>query len=169
MIYAFVAFFLCSSNTQVIVEADSQISFEIVVLKCKKIKGYFSSMTGEIAFNEADLEHSNIIVHIEAKNIKASNKRIEEYLQKKDFFEVEKHPKISFESQFIKKEGINYIATGQLSIHGITKTINLPFTHENNRFSGQIAINRFDYEIGNHLGTFLVEDEVILSIDCIVE
>ena len=53
-----------------------------------------------------------------------------------------------------------------MTIHGVTKTVTIPFTFKNNTFEGELEINRFDYKIGEDYGTFRVGETAEVTIIC---
>src|SRR5690606_40565549 len=54
-----------------------------------------------------------------------------------NFFAVETYATICFKSVSVSKTNNGYSTTGELSIHGVTKTVTIPFTFKNNTFIGR--------------------------------
>jgi polyisoprenoid-binding protein YceI len=93
-----------------------------------EVPGRFNSFTGDIRFDPADLANSRIEVAIEAGSIDTGVAKRDRHLRSADFLEVEKHPQIRFASrEILHRGGQRYLARGELSLHGVTREIELPF------------------------------------------
>ncbi|MFT5016665.1 MAG: polyisoprenoid-binding protein YceI, partial [Limisphaerales bacterium] len=63
-----------------------------------------------------------------------------------------------------------YTVDGQLTIHGKSKAVAIPFDFKDNIFSGELTVNRRDFGIdGPFLFGSLVGDEVLVSLRIPVE
>ncbi len=108
---------------------------------------------------------------IDTTSIWADNERLTGHLKSADFFDVEKHPKATFESTAIAaNDDGTYTLTGNLELRGITKQISFPATIEidDNGFSAtaEFALNRMDFDI-KYPGKpdDLIRDEVLIKLD----
>lgn len=135
------------------VDADSEVRFSIKNFGLP-VTGRFTGLEGNIYFLPGDLLHSAMDVSIEAGSINTGNKARDQHLLKKDYFDVQHHPRISFHSTQIlagAKKG-TYIARGKLFIKNTSRMIDIPFTiatvKTGYRFSGSFSINRLDFEVG---------------------
>jgi polyisoprenoid-binding protein YceI len=101
------------------------------------------------------------------------------HLRSADFFEVEKHPTITFASKKVAKKGADrYDVVGDLTIRGVAKEVTLPVTHlgaakdpwGNQRlgFEAELTVNRKDFGLmwnaALETGGFLVGDDVKIGI-----
>lgn len=130
-------------------------------------KGSFSSMSGSLDMSNG-LEKASLTVKINAASINTSNKQRDDHLRNEDFFDVEKYPVIEFISSRIEKTGNGYVAKGTLTMHGVTKEVDLPFTYigketlENNyqvaAVEGELTVNRTEFGVGKSGSK--VQDEV---------
>jgi cytochrome b561/polyisoprenoid-binding protein YceI len=74
----------------------------------------------------------------------------------KDFFDVAQYPQSRFTSSRIEKTANGYVATGSLTLRGVTRNITIPFTwhtatvqgHALGYLSGQAALRRLDFGVG---------------------
>ena len=87
------------------------------------------------------------------------NKKLVGHLKSDDFFGVEKFPKTTFVIKKVKHEdGNTYHVKGDITIKGITKTIEFPSEVNLNgsqaTVSAAITINRADFEVRYGSGTF---------------
>lgn len=165
----FLLYFILVSVFSFSQEIDSQtsfVSFKVANLGLNKVKGTFSEMKGEVSFDSSDLSSSNFNVCVDAETINSGNKKRDDHLKNADFFNVLKFPKICFVSKSIEKTSSGYSVFGELTLHGVTKNVNIPFTANSSELIGTFSINRFDYALGEGTGTLLVGNEVELTIVC---
>lgn len=154
------------ANAQIIDTKNSVVTFGISNMKWKTVEGTFSGMNGTIVFNENNLQNSSFNVCINAATINTENKKRDDHLRNEDFFEVEKYPEICFTSSSIEKTTEGFVTKGSLSMHGVTKPVEISFTYNNNTFIGNLTVNRFDYNVGEDIKTFMVGKEATLEIIC---
>jgi polyisoprenoid-binding protein YceI len=96
------------------------------------------------------------------------------------FFDVDNHPKLTFEAKsIVKTDDGEYNATGDLSLHGVTRSETFavvfegagkdPWGNEKVGFSAAGTLKRSDYGLtwnaALETGGFLVGDEVKVSIE----
>ncbi|MCF1190613.1 YceI family protein [Mangrovimonas sp. AS39] len=144
----------------------SKVEFKIKGGGLFTVKGTFSGMKGDFKFDPTQLNTSKFDICIEAASIDTDNNKRDTHLKSPDFFEVETYPSICFNSKSVSKTKDGFETTGDLTIHGVTKTVTIPFGFKNNTFEGSFAVNRFDYKIGEDIGTFKVGEEAEVTIIC---
>jgi polyisoprenoid-binding protein YceI len=111
--------------------------------------GVFTSMTGDIVFDENNLAASKFNVTIDVKSINTGNGMKNTKAQNSDWLDADKYPTIKFTSTTISKAASGgYGALGTLDMHGVQKQIMIPFTFTNNTFAGSFSVNRSDYNVG---------------------
>ena len=166
-------FFICTANTavnsQTINTDESAVKFKITGGGIFTVKGTFTEMKGEFNFSESNVLGANFDICVDSKTLNTKNDKRDDHLYSADFFDVGKYPTICFKSTSISKTDVGYKTTGDLTIHGVTKTVDIPFTFKNNTFEGEIKINRFDYEIGEDYGTMRVGETATVTIICKVD
>lgn len=78
-------------------------------------------------------------------------------LQKEMYFNSDKYTLLSFQSDKIQKSGTGYKAIGDLTIKGVTRKIDIPFSFSEKGstgvFTGSFPLQRQDYGIGNQGGS----------------
>ena len=159
---------LSSIQAQTINTDKSEVEFHITGGGIFKVKGSFSGMAGDFSFNSNDLENSSFDICIDAATVNTKNKKRDAHLRDPDFFDVEQYPTICFKSSAVTKADTGYTTTGDLTIHGVTKAVTIPFIFKNNTFIGEIVVNRFDYDLGKDYGTMRVGTEATITIICVV-
>lgn len=91
--------------------------------------GGFTAFSGTLNLVNGKPEDSSVSVEIDAKSIFADDPKLTDHLKTKDFFEVDKFPKASFKSTKIVAGASppdNYTVTGDLEMHGVTKSVTFP-------------------------------------------
>jgi polyisoprenoid-binding protein YceI len=105
--------------------AHSTIGFVARHLVVSKVRGEFRTYSGSIEVAE-DPTQSKVSVEIDMDSISTREEGRDNHLKSADFFEVEKHPKMTFESTAVRLlGGDKWAIDGNLSIKGITKPVTL--------------------------------------------
>lgn len=155
-------------NSQVIDSNESLITFSVSNMKFNTVEGSFSGMTGEVDFQPNNLSSSIFDVCIDANSINTENEKRDNHLRNADFFEVETYPEICFESSSISKKSSGYIVKGMLTMHGVSKEIEIPFSYNQNQLIGKFELDRVDYRVGD-TGSFMVGREISIEIKCVLK
>jgi len=146
----------------------SSVNFEISNMVVNTIEGSFSGMTGTVAFNPRRLRKASINVCVDANTVDTDNAKRDGHLRTADFFDTETYPTICFVSTDISKVNGEYLAKGTLSMHGVTRNVDVPLTYEDGTLTAKLTMNRLDYKIGVETGTAMVGNEVELTIVCVI-
>ncbi len=106
--------------------AQAELLFDVDGLKTTK--GAFERF--EVDFKiDSNYMASQLSVNIEAGSINTGNGMRDEHLAEEDFFHVKKYPTINFSSKSVQVSDTGYVATGELTLIGNTKPLDLPFKH----------------------------------------
>lgn len=139
--------------------------------------GSFGKFSGTVNYGGSP-EKSSVTINIETASIAADDPGLTKHLQTPDFFDVAKFPEAKFESTGIKAggdKGATHTVTGNLTMHGVTKSISFPATitpvpgsvpsPEAITVDASFSINRKDFGI-NYAGAAnnLIRDEVVLNL-----
>ena len=134
--------------------------------------GSFERFNGEIHYANNDPAQSHVTITIDTTSVKADDPKLTEHLKSPDFFDVAKFPEAKFESVSIKpggEKGATHTVTGNLTMHGVTKSITFPatisVTPDAATVDANFAINRKDFGI-NYAGATdnLIRDEVVMKL-----
>lgn len=144
------------------------------------VSGSFNDFGADINIDRANPANSSVEFTIQTASIDTANQNRDNHLKSPDFFEVEKYPTIHFKSTSVKpKSKTEFAVTGDLTMHGVTKSVTLPVTflgfgkdgrgNEKAGFSIETTLNRKDYGIvWNRTfddGGVLLGDDVKVAID----
>jgi polyisoprenoid-binding protein YceI len=135
----------------------SEVSFAIGFLG-HPVRGRFDDVRGTISYAPDNPSASGITVVIATKSIATGSAHRDEHLRSPDFFDVARYPAIVFRSASVASRGGGFFATGALTMHGITRTVTIPFReartayadpHGSNLvfFSGQLRLARKDFGV----------------------
>ena len=103
--------------------AHSSVIFRIKHLGIGNVYGRFNELSGTLNYASAGAG-SAIDLTIRAASVDTNSPKRDNHLRSPDFFSVKEFPTITFKSTNWKKTGDNaYEVTGNLSLHGKTKTI----------------------------------------------
>lgn len=108
-------------------------------------------------------------------SIDTQNTKRDDHLKSPDFFDIEKYPKITFASTSVKAKGAQLSVKGNLSMHGKTKSVTVPFkvARGKNRagvdtttYKGKLTIDRNEFGIGTDsiAAKISLEDEVEIKL-----
>ena len=90
------------------------------------VRGRFTSFSGTVVIDPLHLGATQIAVDIDASSVDTALAERDGHLHSEDFFDVERHPEISFRSQgaTVLAAG-RYTVHGELTIRGITQPVRL--------------------------------------------
>ena len=89
----------------------------------------FESFDISLEYDREDPDASAVDVTIDVASVNTNNEKRDNHLKSEDFFEADSHPQITFRSTSVRKvDETNLIATGPLTIKGITHEVELPIS-----------------------------------------
>ena len=133
--------------------------------------GSFGDFSGQVNYAGTP-ENSRVNITIKTDSITTDTPDLTTHLKTADFFDVAKFPEASFVSTAIKaggENGASHTVTGNLTLHGVTKSITFPatinVTPEAATVESSFSINRKDFGI-NFAGARdnLIRDNVVLAL-----
>lgn len=113
------------ANTYTIDASHSSVGFSIRHL-VSKTKGTFGSFSGSVTYDAQHPGKSSFNGTIDVSSLDTQNERRDGHLQSADFFDVAKFPTIVFASTKVEKKKDMLHVTGNLTMHGITKSVMIP-------------------------------------------
>ena len=100
-------------------------AFEVVHLGISTQRGRFDRTSGRIEIDR-EAGTARIELAIETASVSTGNKALDGVLKGEDFFDVEKHPRITFRASRVDFEkGEPRRASGELTLNGVTKPVAL--------------------------------------------
>jgi len=115
--------------------------------------GSFGDFSGQIDFGGTP-EQSRVKITIKSDSITADNPDLTKHLKTADFFDVAKFPETTFVSTAIRAggdKGASHTVTGNLTMHGITRSISFPatinVTPDAATLESTFSLNRKDFSL----------------------
>ncbi len=105
--------------------AHSHVGFSVRHMMISNVRGTFQKVSGEVTYDPARPEATAISVSIDVASIDTREEKRDAHLRSADFFDVERHPAITFASKRARARGDGLEVTGDLTIHGTTKEVTL--------------------------------------------
>jgi polyisoprenoid-binding protein YceI len=168
-------------STYQIDTAHTHAQFKVRHLMISNVRGEFTKVTGTIALDDANPAASRINVTIDVASVSTRDPQRDAHLKSADFFDAEKFPTITFVSKEVVKSGDeSYEVVGDLTIRGVTQTIDLtvedvtpevkdPFGLFRRGASAKATILRSDFGVVYNAiletGGVAISDEVHITID----
>ena len=166
------------AGTWVIDPSHSRLGFETRHAVITKVRGHFADFEGTIVVG-ADAASSSATVSAKLDSIDTGSADRDGHLKSADFFDTESTNELKFVSTGIKSAGDEFIVTGDLTIKGVTNSIDIkveatgtatdPYGNARAGFEGTGELSRKDFgltwNVALETGGFLVSDNVKLQLD----
>jgi len=137
-----------------------------------KHEGAFNAFRGTIQVVDGKAEASTVTAEIDTASLAVEPAKLAGHLKSADFFDVAKFPKAKFTSTAIKPGGANgatHTVTGNLELHGVTKSVSFPATlkvaGDAADADAEFAINRKDFAIVyTGMPDDLIKDDILIKL-----
>jgi len=133
-------------------------------------KGGFTNFTGELRVADGKLAGAGNKIVIDMNSTWSDNPKLTGHLKSPDFFNTVQFAKAEFVSTAVEKKATNYMVSGNLTLHGVTKQISFPadiqLTDQAVDVKAQFVLNRFDFDI-KYAGKAddLIRKEVVIRMN----
>ena len=144
------------TGTWTIDTVHSEVSFVVRHMMVSKVRGRFDAYDGTIK-TAADPLQSTVTATVDLSSVNTGNETRDNHIRSADFFDIEKHPTMTFSSTGVRAEGENFLLDGDLTLHGVTKPVTFflelngfgpdPYGGTRVGFSATTEINRNDWEV----------------------
>jgi polyisoprenoid-binding protein YceI len=105
--------------------------------------GRFNKPTGVIMLDSADASKTTFTFEVKTENVDTANAKRDAHLKSPDFFDAKQFPSITFKSTSVKGSGDTFEVTGDLNLHGVTKSITVPI-----KKTGEADTKQMGYRTG---------------------
>jgi polyisoprenoid-binding protein YceI len=160
---------------------DSSVSFSVKHIVVSQVRGRFKKFSGTIKFDETNLANSSVAFTVETPSIDTDNERRDNDLRGPMFLDVTKFPEMSFASQRVEKKDREYLLVGNLSLHGVSREVRVPFVYNGSvkdnmgksriGFYATFTINRQDWGVSYNKvldnGGLVAGNEVTVQLDVV--
>lgn len=166
------------AGTWTIDAVHSEVGFSVRHMMVSKVRGRFSKFEGEITVADDPLKSSGR-ASIDLSSVDTRAEDRDNHLRSSDFFDIETHPTMTYESKGVRRDGEDLVADGELTIRGVTRPVTLavewggvhpdPWGGKRLGLSATGRINRKDFGIEFNIpiegGGFVVGDRVDLYLE----
>lgn len=155
-------------------KSHAKLGFSITHLMVSDTEGSFKKFDATVKTTKDDFSDAVVELTADANSISTDNDQRDAHIKNADFLDVEKYPTLSFKSTSFKKVGDKkYKVKGNLTLHGVTKPIELNATANTGvnpmnkktiaGFKVAGTIKRSDFGIGSKFPGAVLSDEIALS------
>ena len=135
----------------------TEVAFVIRHLMVSKVRGQFNRFSGSFVVGDS-LAASGVEAEIDLASIDTNHADRDAHVRGPDFFDTERFPIMAYRSTGIRADGDHYVVDGELSLHGVTKSVPLtlevngylpesPFGDTRVGFSAAAEIDRRDFDL----------------------
>lgn len=156
----------------------SYVGFAVKHFGLSKVKGEFQKFDGKVTIAE-DPTASSVQVEIDADSFNTRDEQRDGHVRSADFLDVGNHPTLSFRSTGVRSDGDEWVVTGELTVRGTTRTVELatefegaiedPYGMERIAFSAGTEIDREDFGLtwnqALETGGLIVGKKVRISLE----
>lgn len=139
------------------------------------VDGEFGKYVIEVDGDPSTPESVEVRAVVDVASIDTKNTKRDNHLRSADFFDAAKYPQITFTSTSVKSKGNELVIEGDLSMHGKTKGLTIPFKVARGKngagvdttsYKGKVTIDRNDFGIGTDsiAAKISLEDEVDIKL-----
>jgi polyisoprenoid-binding protein YceI len=167
-----------TAGTWTIDPVHSEVGFTVRHMMVSKVRGRFTSFSGEIVTG-ADPLDSSVTAEIALDSIVTGQEQRDAHIRSADFFDVENHPTMTYRSTGVRRDGDGYVVDGQLTLKGVTRDVPLalelngfgPDAYGGTRagFTATAEINRSDFGVSWNAaiegGGVVVSDKVTIQLE----
>ena len=156
----------------------TQVGFSVKHMAISTVRGRFSKFDGA-GETDAGGKLTSATFTIDAASIDTNQEQRDAHLRSADFFDVEHHPTLTFESTRIMQQGTDITIEGNFTMHGVTRpvilkgetapTVKDPWGMQRTALTLEGKLNRKDWGLtwnqALELGGLMVSEDVKLSLE----
>ncbi|MFP5041465.1 YceI family protein [Parasediminibacterium sp. JCM 36343] len=148
--------------------ADNGSSVKFVIKNLGfNVDGSFTGLRGSINYVPDNPTVSTFNVSVDANSVNTGNGKRDTHLKKDEYFDAAKYSTLHFISYKITKSASGELAvTGIITIKGVSKEINFPFTVTQQEggivLKGSFKLNRRDFNVGG--SSMVLSDNLVVDL-----
>jgi polyisoprenoid-binding protein YceI len=156
----------------------SEVSFVARHMMVSKVRGRFDSFSATVVTGDDPLK-STVTASVDLNSVNTGTPDRDNHIRSADFFHIEQHPTMTFQSTGIRKHGDDFLLDGDLSLRGTTKPVTFkleingfgPDAYGGTRagFSASTEINRTDWGVSYNGpipgGGVVISDKITINLE----
>ena len=165
-----------AATTYVVDTGHSTVLFRVKHMEVSNFYGRFNDISGEFTLNDEDPAASSFNFTVKTESVDTANASRDQHLKGEEFFNVGKHPEMTFKSTAVKKSGATeFEVTGDLTLAGTTKPVTVKFEKigEGKGRKGEpligletkLTIKRSEFGMGAMVGPLGDDVRLIVSVE----
>ena len=170
-------FATAQASTWAIDPAHSEVDFSIKHMGLSNVRGHFGVTKGTIVYDGANIGKSSVNVTINVASVDTGNSARDNHLKTDSFFDTGKFAEATFVSTGVKKSGAGLVVDGTLTLHGVSKPVELtvtpsgapiesPMDHKLHiGYEATTTLHRTDFAVGSTFPAAVLGEDVPLTID----
>lgn len=155
----------------------TKLTFSTVHLGISDVEGWFEDFDITMYSDKEDFSDARFELTVKVKSINTAVQMRDDHLRSADFFEIETYATMTFRSTAIHKMWTNrYKLTGELTMHGVTKTVTMDLWYRGTITNPQSnattagfqltgTLKRSDFNIGKDFPNAMISDKVEIKAD----
>jgi polyisoprenoid-binding protein YceI len=160
--------------------AHSEADFTVKHMGISNVHGRFGNVNGSLTLDDNGITKSNVNATVDVTTVDTGVAQRDTHLKSPDFFDSAKYPEMTFVSKNLSSVDGQLQLTGDLTLHGVTKSVTLavegpskeqldPYGKTRRAFSATTTIHRQDFGLtwnGNlKSGDSVLGDDVKVELD----
>ena len=105
--------------------AHSSLQFSVRHLMMSNVRGTFNGVRGTVSYDPANPAQSAIEATIDMGSVNTHDEKRDGHLKSAEFFNVAEFPQMTFRSTKVEKDDNEFLVTGDLTLHGVTRPVTL--------------------------------------------
>ncbi len=171
------------AGTWTIDPVHSDVSFKVRHLMIANVRGKFHTVDGAIVLAQNPHE-SHVMANIDVSSIDTGDEQRDNDIRSAAFLNAEEYPTMTYRSKAVQPRGEAFVVNGELSLHGVTRDVELqahlngfrkdPYGANRVGFTAVTQISRREFGITIDLplegGGVVIGDtvEVVLEIEAVL-
>lgn len=160
--------------------SHSSVTFSVRHMMITNVRGELQKLAASVVYDPRHPESAKVSATLDVASIQTREEKRDAHLRSADFFDVEHHPNMIFESTSVRRGDRGYEVAGNLTLRGTTRPISLlvddvtaehtdPWGNRRIGASAHTKIKRSDFGmVWNGVleaGGLLVGDEISIQVD----
>jgi polyisoprenoid-binding protein YceI len=159
--------------------SHTTVSFTVRHLGISKVRGTFPGVDAQVVVGDS-LDATTLVTQVDMATVDTGDQGRDAHLRSADFFDVEAHPTMTFESTAIREDGDDFVVDGILTIKGRSNPLTLAVefhglgtypmdgsVHAGFSATGTLSRKEFgiDFNVPMATGGFVIGDKISIELD----
>ncbi|HPF40049.1 MAG TPA: YceI family protein [Phycisphaerae bacterium] len=152
----------------------SSVVFGVTHMGASRFYGRFNKTTGTFSFDPSDPTTAKFDIEVDVESVDTAFEARDKHLKSPDFFNSKQFPTITFKSKSLTKSGDGWKLKGDMTLHGVTKSVEADFEwigvgemkgQKSGGFEARFSFRRSDFGMNGAQGALGDDVRVIVSLE----